>query len=217
MDYIMMTNTAAQLILAGLLATASALASAEISSLTSEELTDTYIKDTTVIVQQEKAEESEAESIPVTLTVTPLEKGAQVLPDDPTHRVSSINNELDSFTDLSNQVAIDQALLQPAPDATTKFLRPPIDEATLNAVRAAYGLESGEPVDLANLEFLPALTPAQPGDLPANTGYATTPSSFTIRIPNTGNHNSQQISSPNGEVSVNVNSQFIEYTLNIPQ
>ena len=203
-------------ILGGLFLVAVTTSYAEISSLSSEELTDTYIKDTTVIVQQEK-EETPTDSIPVKLTVTPLEKGAQVLPEDPTHSVSSISNELNTYTDINNQVAIDQALLQPAPDATTRFLRPQVDEATLNAVKDAYGIDRGEQIDLADLSFLGNLTPTNPADLPAQTSYETTPSSFTIRIPNTGNYNSQQIASPNGEIAVNVNSQFIEYTLNIPQ
>ena len=213
----MMINKPAQFLFAAFLATASSLASTEISTLTSEELTDTYIKDTTVIVQQEKTEESDAESIPVTLTVTPLEKGAQVLPQDPTHSVSSISNELDTFTDLNNQVAIDQSLLQPVPDATTKFLRPPIDQDILDAVAREYGLPAGQPIDLASLPFLENLMPTTPINPETQIGYKTEASSFTIQIPNTGNYNTQQISSPNGEVSVNVNSQFIEYTLNIPQ
>lgn len=201
------------------LALACTSANAEISSLTSEELTDTYIKDTTVIIQQEQpAEQPETEPVPVTLTVTPLEKGAQVLPQDPTHSVSSISNELDTYTDLNNQAAIDQALLQPAPDSTTRFLRPALDEAMLNTIKDAYGIDRGEQIDLTTLKFNDNI----PLDnLTAASDLQITPiiedNSFTIRIPNTGNFNTQQISSPNGEVSVNVNSQFIEYTLNIPQ
>ena len=193
-------------------------ANAEISSLTTEELTDTYIKDTTVIVQQNlPLKEEMSIEVPITLKVTPLEKGAQVLPNDPTHSVSSISSELDRYTDLNNQVAIDQSLLQPVPSATTKFLKPEINPTAEQLIRQNYGLNSSDPLDLTKLGFAPGLTPDDLDYAPGYTPYETTPSSFMIRIPNTGSYNTQQISSPNGEIGVNVTPDFIEYTLNLPQ
>ena len=192
-------------------------ANAEISSLTTEELTDTYIKDTTVIVQQKQPEKEEAsEPVPVTLQVTPLEKGAQVLPNDPTHSISSISTELDRYTDLNNQVAIDQSLLQPVPNATTKFLIPEVNSEAERLIRRDYNIPASDPLDLTKLTFSPGLTPDTPYT-PGYTPYNTTDSAFTIRIPNTGSYNTQQISSPNGEIGVNVTPEFIEYTLNLPQ
>ena len=174
---------------------------AEISSLTAEELTDTYIRDTTVIVQQEEAE-TPALTVPVTLKVSPLEKGAQVLPEDPTHRVSSINSQLNTYDDVVNQVALDRSLLQPLPESTTKFLRPPMDPETLDQIRDAYGLDPNEPVDLTSLQFNQNVAAGLIGDIPFGTSLEGQGSSFTIRIPNSGNYNTQQINSPNGEISI---------------
>ena len=188
---------------------------AEISSLSSEELTDTYIKDTTVIVRQKKPQDTST-TIPVTLKVTPLEQATQVLPEDQTHSTSIISHELSTYDDLNNQRALENNLTPQLPVATTEFLKAPLSETVLNQVRQAYGIGAGESVDLTALPFLTNLTPSNPGDIPAGTSYQTTERSFTITIPNIGNYNTQQISSPNGEIGVNVTPQNIEYTLNIP-
>lgn len=189
---------------------------AEISSLSSEELTDTYIQDTTVIVRQQK-EKQPTQSVPVKLKVTPLEKATQMLPEDQTGTMSSVSHELATYDDLNNQRALENNLSPQLPASTTEFLKAPVPESVLNQVRQAYGISAGEQVDLTALPFLSNLTPTNPGEIPAGTSYQTTESSFTITIPNLGNFNSQQISSPNGEIGVNVTPSHIEYTLNLPK
>ncbi|CCK76249.1 MAG: hypothetical protein KBT75_03545 [Oleispira antarctica] len=189
---------------------------AEISSLTSEELTDTYIKDTTVIVRPQETKEAR-QTIPVKLKVTPLEQATQVLPENQSGTMSSISHELSTYDDLNNQRALENNLTPQLPIATTKFLKAPLSEATLNQVRQAYGIGAGETVDLSTLRFLTNLTPTNPGDIPAGSSYQTTERSFTIKIPNMGNFNTQQIASPNGEIGVNVTPSHIEYTLNLPK
>jgi len=200
-----------------LLLLASSFTWAEISSLTSEELTDTYIKDTTVIVRQPKQEASDAK-IPVKLKVTPLEQAAQVLPQDQTHTVSSISNELSTYDDLNNFRALENDIQVSLPSTTTQFLQPAPSLEVLQKVQAAYGLPD-LPTNLASLEFLPALTIADPAaaNLQQITGIDTTENSFTFSIPNTGNFNSQQIQSPNGEIAVNVTPSTIQYTVNLPK
>lgn len=203
-----------------LLLLVNSIAWAEISSLSSEELTDTYIKDTTVIVRQQKPENTSS-SVPVKLKVTPLEEATQLLPQDQTHTVSSISYELSTYDDLNNQRALDNNLAPPLPLATTIFIKDPTSEIALQAIRnnygAAQGVFDGKPIDLTTLGFLPTLTPDRPEDIPAGTSYQSTASSFTIRIPNLGNFNSQQIASPNGEIGVNITPSHIEYTLNLPK
>jgi hypothetical protein len=199
-----------------LLLLATSIAWSEISSLTSEELTDTYIKDTTVIVRQQRPEEPTTK-IPVKLKVTPLEEATQVLPQDQTHTLSSISHELNTYDDLNNQRALENNLAPQLPLATTEFLKAPVSEALLDQIRNAYGLEAGSPVDLTSLTFQPTLGPTSPEDIPVGSSYQISESSFTIRIPNTGNFNSQQIASPNGEIGVNVTPSHIEYTLNLPK
>ena len=193
---------------------------AEISTLTSEELTDTYIQDTTVIVRPQKPQETKT-SIPVTLKVTPLEKTALTLPEDQTGSLTSISHELSTYDDLNNQRALENNLSPQLPFPTTEFITPPPSEAALGLIRSKYGSEQGviegKPFDLTTLPFIPILTVANPEDIPAGVGYTTTERSFTINFPNTGNFNSQTIASPNGEIGVNVTPSNIEYTINIPQ
>jgi hypothetical protein len=195
---------------------ANSIAWAEISSLSSEELTDTYIQDTTVIVRQQKAE-TQSPSVPVQLKVTPLEQATQVLPEDPTHTTSGISHELTTYDDLNNLRALDNQLTPELPLATTEFLKAPTSQSVLDQVRNAYNIDAGDPIDLATLPFLTNLTPSNPSDIPVGSSYQSTDSSFTIRIPNLGNFNSQQIASPNGEIGVNVTPSHIEYTLNLPK
>jgi hypothetical protein len=189
---------------------------AEISSLSSEELTDTYIKDTTVIVRQKK-EQDVTSSLPVRLKVTPLEQATQVLPEDQNHSISAISHELSTYDDLNNQRALENNLTPQLPIATTQFLKEPLSEELLNTVRQAYGIGSTENVDISTLPFLTNLTPSNPGDIPTGTSYQSTENSFSITIPNIGNFNSQQIASPNGEIGVNVSPSSIEYILNLPK
>ncbi|MEH6447207.1 MAG: hypothetical protein V7765_00960 [Oleispira sp.] len=199
-----------------LLLLVNSIAWAEISSLSSEELTDTYIKDTTVIVRQQKPE-NKSPSVPVKLKVTPIEEATQLLPQDQTHSVSSISYELSTYDDLNNLRALDNNLAPQLPLATTEFLKAPISEGTLDKIRAAYSLTG--PIDLTSLDFKASL----PDDLdissslPTNSNFSADGNSFTIKIPNLGNFNSQQIASPNGEIGVNVTPSHIEYTLNLPK
>jgi hypothetical protein len=188
----------------------------EISSLSSEELTDTYIKDTTIIVRQQKTQEVSS-SIPVKLKVTPLEQATQVLPEDQSGSLASVSHELSTYDDLNNFRALDNNLALPLPIATTEFLKAPLSESVLNEIRQAYGIEPGERFNLEALSFLTNLAPARKEDIPVGSSYITTENSFTIKIPNIGNFNSQQISSPNGEIGVNITPDNIEYTLNLPK
>jgi hypothetical protein len=193
---------------------------AEISTLTSEELTDTYIQDTTVIVRPKKPQEPRT-SIPLTIKVTPLEKTAQALPEDQTGSFTSISHELSTYDDLNNQRALENNLSPQLPFPTTEFLTSPPSEAALGLIRSNYGSQQGvidgKPIDLTTLPFIPSLQVAHPEDIPAGVSYTTTERSFTIKIPNTGNFNSQTIASPNGEIGVNVTPSNIEYTINIPR
>jgi hypothetical protein len=189
---------------------------AEISSLSPEELTDTYIKDTTVIVRQKKEQEVTS-SLPIRLKVTPLEQATQVLPEDKNHSISAISHELSTYDDLNNQRALDNNLTPQSLIATKEFLKQPLSEDLSKTVRQAYGIGETENIDISTLPFLTNLIPSNPGDIPTGISYQSTESSFSITIPNTGNFNSQQIASPNGEIGVNVSSSSIEYILNLPK
>ena len=198
-----------------LLVLASTAAWSEISTLTASELTDTYIKDTTVIVRPEQAPKDPIEKVRVKLKISPAEETTKIRPHDEEMDLAAMSPELNSYTELNEQAALSRNL-QTLPLVSTEFLTAPPSETTLNQVRAAYGIGAGEPVDLTSLPFLTNLTPNLGLPNPGNATYNTTADSFTIRIPNTGNFNSQNIASPNGEIGVNVTPSHIEYTLNLP-
>lgn len=193
---------------------------AEISTLTQEELTDTYIKDTTVIVRPKKMREVTT-TIPVTLKVTPLEQTTQSVPEDQTSTTSTISHELSTYDDLNNQWALENSIAPQLPPTTTEFITLPASEEALELIRSNYGSQQGvidgKPIDLTTLPFLPNLQPANQGNIPAGSSYQTTDSSFTINIPNAGNIRSQQVASPNGEIGVNITPSNIEYTINLPR
>ncbi len=201
----------------------STVAWSEISSLSQEELTDTYIKDTTVIVRPQKEQPAVSEDVRISLKVSPLEEATQLTPQDNTQILSAINPALNSYTELNEQAALRANLAPQTPLPTTQFLLPPASEDALALIRqeynGAYGIEAGTPIDLTSLGFLPTLPQEQSfkNGLPAGTALSADDRSFTLRIPNLGNFNSQSFATPNGEVGVNVTPAHIEYTVNLPR
>lgn len=189
----------------------------EISSLTSEELTDTYIKDTTVIVRQPKKEIPKVK-IPVSLKVTPLEQATQVLPQDQVHTTPAISSELHTYDDLNNLRALDNNLQLPLPDSAGAIIKQPGSVELLQQIQDKYGLDS-LPTDLTKLGFNSNMANDIniQTNLPSNTQFAADDRSMTFTIPNLGNFNSQQIQSPNGEIGVNVTPSHIQYMINLPK
>ncbi|MBL4797753.1 MAG: hypothetical protein JKY50_10085 [Oleispira sp.] len=196
---------------------ASTLSWSEISTLTASELTDTYIKDTTVIVRPTQAPKESVEKVRVNLKVSPIDEPTQIRPHDDERNLAAMSQELNSYTELNERAALSTNLQTSLPITSTQFLTPQPSNDVLNRIRAAYGLDSSAPVDLTSLPFLSNLTPTLGLENPGNATYSTSPDSFTIRIPNTGNFNTQNIASPNGEIGVNVTPSHIEYTLNLPR
>jgi hypothetical protein len=189
----------------------------EISSLSASELTDTYIKDTTVIVRPEQPTHDVNEKVRVKLKVSPLEETASTVPNESEAKLSAISEDINSYTELNEQAALSTNLQPTLPAVTTQFITPQPSEEALSQIRNAYGIDSDTAIDLTSLSFKDTLIPDI--GLP-NTGdaqYSTTSDSFTISIPNTGNFNSQNITSPNGEIGINVTPSRIEYTLNLPK
>lgn len=200
-----------------LLLLASTSAWSEISSLSASELTDTYIKDTTVIVRPEQPTQDVNEKVRVKLKVSPLEETASTVPNESEAKLSAISEDINSYTELNEQAALSTNLQPTLPAVTTQFITPQPSEEALTQIRNAYGIDSDTAIDLTSLSFKDTLIPDI--GLP-NTGdaqYSTTSDSFTISIPNTGNFNSQNITSPNGEIGINVTPSRIEYTLNLPK
>ena len=200
-----------------LLMLASTLSWSEISSLTASELTDTYIKDTTVIVRPTQAPKESVDKVRVKLKVSPIDEATQISPNDDERNLAAMSQELNSYTELNERAALSMNLQTNLPIVTTEFLTPPLSEETLALIRNRYLIQPGAPIDLTSLTFKTDLVPTFGLANPSGAEFETTESSFTIRIPNTGNFNTQTIASPNGEVGVNVTPSHIEYTLNLPR
>lgn len=192
---------------------------AEISSLTAEELTDTYIKDTTVIVRQPKKEVPKV-NIPVSLRITPLEQQTQILPQDQIQSASTTaaNPGIHSYDDLNNFRALDNNLQLALPSSTGQLIQEPKSAALLQQIQDKYGLDS-LPTDLTTLGFNSNMANdiSIQSQLPSGTQFSADDRSMTFSIPNLGNFNSQQIKSPNGEIGVNVTPSQIQYTINLPK
>lgn len=193
---------------------------AEISSLTAEELTDTYIKDTTVIVRQPKKEVPKV-NIPVRLKITPLEQQTQILPQDQMQTATSTEETLGihSYDDLNNFRALDNNLQTSSlPSSIGQLIQEPKSAALMQQIQDMYGLDS-IPTDLTTLGFNSNMANniSIQSQLPSGTQFSADDRSMTFSIPNLGNFNSQQIKSPNGEIGVNVTPSQIQYIINLPR
>lgn len=190
---------------------------AEISSLSAEELTDTYIKDTTVIVRQPKKEVPKI-NIPVNLKITPLEQQTQILPQDQMQTITTTNPGIHNYDDLNNFRALDNNLQVGLPSSTGQLIQEPKSAALLQQIQDKYGLDS-LPTDLTTLGFNSNMANdiSIQSQLPSGTQFSADDRSMTFSIPNLGNFNSQQIKSPNGEIGVNVTPSQIQYTINLPR
>jgi hypothetical protein len=80
-------------------------------------------------------------------------------------------------------------------------------------------VDIADPADLTGLKFNENLATNLNSSLPIDSlnSISANEQSFTLTIPNTGNFNSQQIQSPNGEIAVNVTPSQIQYTINLPK
>lgn len=187
----------------------------DIESLSQEELTDTYIKDTTVLVKNQQAKPEPVASTTVNLKVSPIEQEAQVLPQDPIHKGQPFSNELLSYDYLNQNTALANGEIP-----QIEFALPLQDPNAIRrdeTLRAKYNLSPNEPIDYASLvgretafNVTGAATNNSAGGLGSFDG-----SSITITIPNLNGANTQNHSSPNGEISVDVTPSQISYTLNL--
>lgn len=213
---------------------------AEITYLSSEELTDTYIKDTTVIVRQPKKQVPKV-TIPVSLKITPSEKQTQILPEDQMQSTPDINAGLHSYDDFNNFRSLDNSFQLPLPNSTDPIIGEPTSAASLQNIQDGFGsadllktmqdqfnsdtqlqdrlgLDSVTK-DISTLGFNGNLANNIDiqSQLPSGTQFSADDRSMTFTIPNLGNFNSQQIKSPNGEIGVNVTPSQIQYTINLPK
>lgn len=190
-----------------LLATALSTASqADITEIPAEELTEEYIRDTTVLV-------------PVAQPAAPRTKvNARVRASEAPYSESdnaqqAIANDHGVLlpTDMSEQTQ-----LQLQYSLSRQFDNPALDPNLAQSeqfLRNALNLPSGQPIDLDSLSFPTNIIPDQ--NLSNGLGYLLTPGQLTISIPNNHQYPERNYSTPGGEYNINVTDQRIEFTLDI--
>jgi len=198
--------------------TVSASAIADIETLSQDELTDTYIKDTTVVVKQKEAEPEPVATTTVNLKVSPIEKEAQVLPQDPVHNLDPISNEMQSYEYLNQNSALANGAIPNV--QLSPMLLDVGEQQRARKIMEELGMTESEYLNnLHNLSFTSfnqVATFAQiTGDTDLIPGISA--NQITFEIPNSMGAATQQHTSPNGEVSVNVTPDKIQYILTAPQ
>jgi hypothetical protein len=194
------------------LALTAAIASAEIVEIPPEEMTQEYIRDTTVIVK---------ESVPVLeqapkamIKVSPLEddfsEGESTL--ETTGELTAAQRALleSIFSDNSAQQNF-----QLDSQSSFAYQSPAYDpylHVNDDKLREVLGLEPGAPIDYNNLQF-----PATAQTNGVNALSSDNPGQFQLVIPNSGNYSPSAFSTPNGEIGVTVTSDNIIFQMNTPQ
>ena len=189
---------------------ASPLTFAEITEIPAEEMTESYIRDTTVIVRKKApTQQNERRSI---ILVSPLE-------DDFSEGESTSQSTIDMREqyeampyDMTAQTEYEFARIsQSIPDTPVYDHDKFVNEA---ALRSALGLEEGTPIDYENLSLSNAVYPD--GAVPPSE-LAISPYSFEIVIPNAGNLAPESHSTPNGDFDINVTPDEIRFQFNSPR
>lgn len=170
---------------------------AEIVEIPAEEMTESYIKDTTVIVRKQAPSEiSKTRSV---IKVSPLDddfsEGESAAEGTSVQREAyeEMPFDMTAQTQYQFEAASNYSIESPAYDGDR--------HANDDRLREILGLEADEPIDYSNLQF-PA-GPAPGGEtIPSNLGI--TGSQFQIVIPNSNNYRPDSYQSTNGEIGVSI-------------
>lgn len=187
-------------------------AMADIKEIPPEEMTEAYIRDTTVVVPQQPKSSSANN---VTVKVTPLEN----IPGNDNIGPGDDRSARPDLTPAAEQYLSEQRDRQLQQQQQPGFTQPQPTDANI-AAREAYlrdllGLKAGQPIDYNNLKFpVPSTLPPVPTGL---TGYELKADQFSISIPNTNNHPALTQQTPGGEMKIDVTPSDIIFTINLPQ
>lgn len=190
----------------------SSISYAGIREIPPEEMTEAYIRDTTVIVpRQQTGQEQSGHSIQIKpLDTLPATSGTAAPGDD-----SSARPDL---TPLSDQYLSEQRNQSLQQQLNPQYQQPPFDPYQAQRdeyLRAILGLESGVPIDYSQLQFPTSAVPDIPP--PAGIGHTIAPGQFSISIPNSSNYAPVTHQTPGGEYQVEVTPSDIIFTINLPQ
>lgn len=188
-------------------------ATAEIREIPPEEMTEAYIRDTTVIVRKQQPDPEHNNKINAVIRVSPLEDDFSE--GETTASATSANE----YTPVAEQQYLGEHHSMELLNQVAYSFRAPLadenKEVRDNALRAALNLQPGEEIDYNNLRF-----PNQIPDgtiPPLGTGVNTSPSQFVLSIPNNGNYTPRNYATPGGEYQIDITPDRINFTLNAPQ
>jgi len=201
------------ILISGSAALLSGVAIADIAEIPPEEMTQEYIKDTTVIVKKEMPVVIEEKPRAV-IRVSPLEddfsEGETTLEstDELTAQQQALLNSIfsDNTAQQNYQLEAQSSYAFQTPDYD------PYLHANDDKLREVLGLEPGAPIDYDNLQF-----PATAQTNGVNALGSDNPQQFQLVIPNSGNYSPSAFSTPNGEIGVTVTQDNIIFQMNAPQ
>tara|TARA_B100001245_G_scaffold236685_1_gene229923 strand:+ start:3465 stop:4256 length:792 start_codon:yes stop_codon:yes gene_type:complete len=191
------------------LAMTSAAAMAEITEIPPEEMTEAYIKDTTVIVREAREDELR-KIIKALITVFPIDETyseGNTVADDSSAAIQAqaINERLtvdqqQYLLELAQQVSYDSPEMDMDRHANDEYLR------------QILNLDPGTPIDYSNLQF-----PDGAGAIDGNNFLFTNGSNqLQLVIQNPNGYAPATFSTPNGEIGVNITPENINLSINLP-
>src|SRR5690554_5356283 len=161
---------------------------AEIEEISAEEMTETHIRDTTVILRKQPNQEAQQRPDLIPLS--------------------------DSY--LSEQR--ERSLIQQQSNANLKpYDASQIErERNLERIWKEFNIQDDIPKDYGNLTFPSNIDPSG-SNIPAGTDYSIGKHNFSISIPNTNSYQPNTHRTPNGEYQINITEDKIQFIMNLPQ
>lgn len=180
---------------------------AEIVEIPPEEMTESYIRDTTVIVRKKApTQQNERRSL---IRVSPL---ADDFSEGESISDSTVNlrEEFESIPyDMTTQAEYEFARINQVTPTAPKY--DPDRFANEARLRRAIGVNETTPINYENLSLSDAL---YPNDAAPPSELAIFPDSFEIVIPNSSNLNAESFTSPGSKFEIDVTSNEIRLLVN---
>lgn len=186
---------------------------AELTEIPPEKLTNSYIKDTTIIVEQKKPEPETAQEMlkdDLHIEVSPQSYSSAKQTEQKTLPKIANNPEMDlqqHFKPVDSPV-----LYQFLKQQQTKSYDPQA-QSTEKKLRKQFNIPYNQPIDFANIN----LPTSENGkyNLGASKGYSVGKKSLEIRIPNTSGYKAQTIQSADNTFSVEVTASDLIFKFNL--
>lgn len=182
---------------------------ADIQEISSEEMTEAHIRDTTVIIQRQSTVDTKA---PINVKVTP-NKGGELdsikYPNQDAQQRPDLTPLTDSYLSEQRERSLQQqqSSVKMQPYDSSQIER----EHNLNRIWKQFDLKGDIPTDYGNLTF-PTYV-----DIPAGTDLSIGSHEFSISIPNTNNYKPSSQQTPNGEYQINITDDNIKFIINLPK